>query len=145
MFLFLLISIIMVVLIYQAVFYWAFKDPVSITAYVKKTILPNKPKPVVEEVKFKIDNRVRSAFSIEKIIVKVGEKVHILDNNSKINCPKIINGFETFTLLLPIDFLRQLAEKDINDLRKVFTKVSITIRGNNGSYSSRQIRLGSFQ
>ena len=108
-------------------------------------MLPNKQKPIVQEVKFKIENRVEDSFTIEKIIVKVGEKDHVFDNNSKtIVYPKNIKGFETFTLYLPIYFLRQLAEKDISDLRKISTKVSITIRGIKSSYSSKQIRLKSF-
>ena len=142
MFLFLLISIIIVVLIYQAVFFWVFKDPVSIKGYVNKALLPNNQQQGVQEIKFKIDNRIEDSFTIEKIIVKIGEKDHILDNYRTITYPRIIKGFETFTLQLPIDFLRQLAEKDIEGLRKMLMKVSITIRGNNGSYSSNQIKFG---
>lgn len=136
---FLLIGVAIIFIIYQVFFNWVFKDPVSIKATLETNTSTNLISP--KEVRFKIYNRISKAFAIEKIILKIGETYHILDNYKVVDYPSIVNGFETFTIKLPMDFLQQLAERDIKNWRKIITKVSITIRGNNASYQSDQIQL----
>ena len=140
MFLLSILSVIAVFIIYQFVFYWLFKDPVSISASINKTY-PDGNKPATKEIKFKIINRINKAFAIEKVIIKIDDHHHILDNPTIIMYPSLVNGFETYTIKLPTDYLIQLAKKDIEDWHKMLMKVSITIRGNNASYRSNQIQF----
>ncbi len=140
MFLLSIISVIAVFIIYQFVFYWLFKDPVSISASVNKTYSDGN-KPATREIKFKIINRINKAFAIEKVIIKIDDHHHILDNPTIIMYPSLVNGFETYTIKLPMEYLIQLAKKDIEDWHKMLMKVSITIRGNNASYRSNQIQF----
>ena len=59
-----IISVVAIILVYQALFYWVFKDPVSIKGFVKSARENNAAK----EIGFKINNRISKAFAIEKII-----------------------------------------------------------------------------
>ncbi len=121
-------------------FYWLFKDPVSISATINKTY-SNDNIPATREIKFKIINRINKTFAIEKVIIKIDDHHHILDNPTIIMYPSLVNGFETYTIKLPTEYLIQLAKKDIEDWHKMLMNVSITIRGNNASYRSNQIKF----
>lgn len=141
MFVLAVISVIVLFILYQFIFFWLFKDPVSISASVLKKYELDGKTPATREIKFKIINRNNKTFPIEKVIIKIDDDHHVLDNPNIINYPSFVNGYETFTLKLPIDFLLKLAKKDIDDWRKMLLHVSITIRGNNASYRSNQIKF----
>ncbi len=137
-----IIAVVAVFILYQLIFYWLFKDPVSITASVnKKYNLVGKDGPATKEIRFKIINRISKAFPIEKVIIKIDEHHHILDNPRILVYPSWVNGFETFTIKLPTDYLIQLAQKDIENWQKMLINVSITIRGNNASYRSNPVKF----
>ena len=135
------IAIVILVIIYQPLYYWIFKDPVSVVGSVKMVPSSVPGKQLIDEISFTINNRKNKIFKIERIILKIDEDHHILDNNKVISYPSIVKGFETITLSLPIDFLKHLTKKEIEELRRMLVKISITIRGNNSSYMSNQINI----
>ena len=135
------IGVVIIILIYQLVFYWVFKEPINITGSIKRVAPATDSLAGKKEVSFKINNRVNKTFAIEKIILKIEDQYHPIDNYKIVSYPLKVKGFETFILKLPIEFLQQLVEKDFKDWNKMLVKISITIRGNNASYRSNQIRF----
>lgn len=131
----------MLVVIYQPLYHWFFKDPVSIIGAVKHDASNISGKSTVNEINFTINNRQNRAFRIEKIIIKIDDHHHVLDQNKSITYPTVVNGLEAFTLKLPLEFLGQLTKREMNEFRKMLGNVSITIRGNNASYVSDTIFL----